>query len=187
MLACDLLVTLKWISSSTCEILQTSILHACHFSQHQWCQAITNHDNLHENMCWVAHTYLVGDLVAPYPSRHSQKTCQTHSCTLPIDWWGMPTCQWYSHAWFESFPQNIQHSVIDSIKPHQNHWGHDLSYHMPHHIIFLLVIMIHTSGLSSHMLTLLENPFTFFTNTCHPLQCYHCSMCQARDRRACIN
>jgi hypothetical protein len=39
----------------------------------------------------------------------------------------------------------------------------------PHHF-FLLVITIHTSGLSSRTPSLLENPFTVFTNTRHPLQ-----------------
>jgi hypothetical protein len=38
------------------------------------------------------------------------------------------------------------------------------SYHVPHHIIF---IMIHTFRLSLHSPILLENPCTFFTNTCH--------------------
>ncbi len=32
--ACDLLVALRWNISHTCEILQASILHSCHFSQH---------------------------------------------------------------------------------------------------------------------------------------------------------
>jgi hypothetical protein len=67
------------------------------------------------------------------------------------------------------------------FKPCQNHWGHDLLYHMPHHIIFLLVIMIHTSELSPHMSTLLENPCNFFTNTCHPLQHYHLSFSTKKD------
>jgi hypothetical protein len=56
-----------------------------------------------------------------------------------------------------------------------------LSYHVPHHIIFLLVIMIDTSGLSLHMLSLLENPFTFFTNTRHLLQCYQLSFSMKKD------
>jgi hypothetical protein len=47
------------------------------------------------------------------------------------------------------------------------------------HIIFLLVIMLHTSGLSPYSPTLLENLFTFFTNTHHPLQCYHLSFLQS--------
>jgi hypothetical protein len=46
---------------------------------------------------------------------NSQQTCQTHSWTLPIDWCGMPTCQWYHHGWFESLSWNIQNLVIDSI------------------------------------------------------------------------
>jgi hypothetical protein len=61
------------------------------------------------------------------------------------------------------------------FKPCQNHWWCDLSYLMPHFIIFLLLIMIHTLMLSPHMPCLLENLFTFFTNTCHSLQCYHLS------------
>jgi hypothetical protein len=60
---------------------------------------------------------------------------------------------------------NIQQLI--PFKSCQNHGGRDLSYHMTHHIIFLLVIMIDTSGLSLRMPSLLENPFTFFTNTCH--------------------
>jgi hypothetical protein len=54
-------------------------------------------------------------------------------------------------------------------------------YHVPHHIIFLLVIMIHTSEVSPRTLTLLEYPFTFFTNTRHPLQCYHLSFSTKKD------
>jgi hypothetical protein len=81
------------------------------------------------------------------------------------------TCQWYCRGWFESLSRNIQHSVIDSIYTSPKPLGHNLSYHVPHHIIFLLVIMIHTSGLSPRTPSLLENPFTFFTNTCHTLQC----------------
>jgi hypothetical protein len=34
LLACDLLVAFRWDVSRTCEILQVSILHLCHFSQH---------------------------------------------------------------------------------------------------------------------------------------------------------
>jgi hypothetical protein len=67
------------------------------------------------------------------------------------------------------------------LKPCQMHWGRDLLYHVPHHIIFLLVIMFYTSGLSMCMPSLLENPFTFFTNTHHPLQCYHLSFSTKND------
>jgi hypothetical protein len=56
-----------------------------------------------------------------------------------------------------------------------------LSYHVPHHIIFLLVIMIDTSGLSPRTPSLFENPFTFFTNTHHLLQCYHLSFSTKKD------
>jgi hypothetical protein len=80
----------------------------------------------------------------------------------------------YSHEMF-----NIQQLI--PFKPCQNHWGCDLLYHVPHHIISLLVIMIHTSRLSPCTLTLFENPCTFFTNTHHPLQCYHLSFSTKKD------
>jgi hypothetical protein len=86
----------------------------------------------------------------------------------------------HSHKMF-----NIQWLI--PFKPCQNHWRHNLLYHVPHHIIFLLVIMIHTSGLSPCSPTLLENPFTFFTNTHHPLQPlqplqrYHLSFSTKKD------
>jgi hypothetical protein len=67
------------------------------------------------------------------------------------------------------------------FKPHQNHWGCNLLYHVPHHIIFLLVIMIDTSRLSPHKPSLWEYPFTFFTNTHHLLQCYHLSFSTKKD------
>jgi hypothetical protein len=67
------------------------------------------------------------------------------------------------------------------FKSHHNHWGHNLPYHMTHHIIFVLAIMIDTSGLSPCTPSLLENPFTFFTNTCHLLQCYHLSFSTKKD------
>jgi hypothetical protein len=41
--------------------------------------------------------------------------------------------------------------------------------------------MIDTSGLSLRMPSLLENPFTFFTNTCHLWQCYHLSFSTKKD------
>jgi hypothetical protein len=50
------------------------------------------------------------------------------------------------------------------FKPHQNHWGHDLSYHVPHQS----QLNTQSSGLSPRTLSLLENSLTFFTNTCHP-------------------
>jgi hypothetical protein len=84
-------------------------------SIHQWSQAISNHDNLCENVPWVPHSHIFSGQLSPYPSRHSWQTCQTHLWTLPIDWCGTPTCQWYCHGWFESLSRNVQHLVIDSV------------------------------------------------------------------------
>jgi hypothetical protein len=133
-----------------------------------WCQAITDRDNLRENACCPSH----GDLVLIHQDTHGKLAKPTHgpyqlidvacqhvNCTIVVD-------LDHSHEMF-----NIRQLIW--FKPCQINWGHDLSYHMPHLIIFLLVIIIHTSGLSLCTLTLLENPFTFFTNTHHPLQCYH--------------
>jgi hypothetical protein len=38
-----------------------------------------------------------------------------------------------------------------------------------------------SSGLPLHTPSLLENPLTFFTNTCHPSQCYHLSFSTKKD------
>jgi hypothetical protein len=56
-----------------------------------------------------------------------------------------------------------------------------VSYHVPHHIIILLVITIHTSGLSLRTPSLFKNPFTFFTNIHHPLQHSHLSFSTKKD------
>jgi hypothetical protein len=50
------------------------------------------------------------------------------------------------------------------FKPCQNHWGRNMSYHMPHQI----QVNTQSSGLLPCMLSLFKNPLTFFTNTCHP-------------------
>jgi hypothetical protein len=63
------------------------------------------------------------------------------------------------------------------FKPCQNHWGHDLSYHVPHQS----QLNIQSSGLSPRTPSLLENLLTFFTNTCHPSQCYHLSFSTKKD------
>jgi hypothetical protein len=103
-------------------------------SIHHWHQAITDHDNLHENVCQVPHTYSVGNIVLIHQDTCS-KLCQTHSWILPIDWCGTPTCQWYHHGWFESLWWNINIQWLIPFKPCQNHWGHNLSYHVPHQIV----------------------------------------------------
>jgi hypothetical protein len=65
--------------------------------------------------CALSPSHIFSGQLSPYQSRHSWKTCQTHTWALPIDWCGMPTCQWYSCGWFESFPWNVQHLVIDYV------------------------------------------------------------------------
>ncbi len=146
----------------------------------QRCQVITNHDNLCKNVHQVPHTYSVGDLVLIHQDTHSKLANPTHGPYHLID----VACQHVNGTIM--FDLNHSHKTFNiwwliPFKPHQNHWGHDLLYHMPHHIISLLVIMIDTSGLSPHMLSLLENPFTFFTNTCHLLQHYHLSFSTKKD------
>jgi hypothetical protein len=113
----------------------------------QQCQAITDRDNLHKNVCRVPHTYSVGDLVLIHQDTHGKLAKSTHRPYWLID----VACQHvngtimvdvnHSHETF-----NIRRLI--PFKPHQNNWGHNLSYHVPHNIIFLLEIMIHTSGLS---------------------------------------
>jgi hypothetical protein len=149
-------------------------------SIHQRHQAITDHDNLCKNGCWVPHMYSVGNLDLIHQDTHGKLAKPTHGPYWLID----VACQHvngtivvdlnHSHETF-----NIWQLI--PFKPHQNHWGRDLSYHVPHHIIFLLVIMIDTSGLSPCKPSLLENPFTFFTNTCHLLQCYYLSFSRKKD------
>jgi hypothetical protein len=63
------------------------------------------------------------------------------------------------------------------FEPRQNHWGHDLSYHVPHQS----QLNTQSSGWSLRTPSLLENPLTFFTNTCHPSQCYHLSFSTKKD------
>jgi hypothetical protein len=63
------------------------------------------------------------------------------------------------------------------FKPHQNHWGRDLLYHLPHQS----QLNTQSSGLSLRTPSLLENPLTFFTNTRHPSQCYHLSFSTKKD------
>jgi hypothetical protein len=63
------------------------------------------------------------------------------------------------------------------FKPCQNHWGHDLLYHVPHQS----QLNTQSSGLPLRTPSLLENPLTFFTNTCHPSQRYHLSFSTKKD------
>jgi hypothetical protein len=58
-----------------------------------------------------------------------------------------------------------------------------MSYHVPHHIIFLLVANYdsHIRVITVHVQPLIENPFTFLTNTCHPLQRSHLSFSTKKD------
>jgi hypothetical protein len=146
----------------------------------QWRQAITDRDNLRENARQVPHTYSVGDLILIHqdtrgklakptrgPYRLIDVSRQHVNGTVVVD---------LNHS-HETF--NIWQLI--PFKPCQNHWGCNLSYHVHHHIIFLLVITIHTSGLSPCTPSLFENPFTFFTNTRHPLQCSHLSFSTKKD------
>jgi hypothetical protein len=117
----------------------------------QWRQAITDHDNLPKNACHVPHIYSVGDLVLICQDSHGKLARPTHGPYQLIDVarkhvnGTVMVDLNHSHKAF-----NIRWLI--PFKPHQNHWGCDLSYHMmPHNIIFLLVIMIHTSRLSSCM------------------------------------
>jgi hypothetical protein len=52
-----------------------------------------------------------------------------------------------------------------------------MSYHVPHHS----QLDTQSSRLSPRMPSLLENPLTFFTNTCHPSQHYHLSFSTKKD------
>jgi hypothetical protein len=63
------------------------------------------------------------------------------------------------------------------FKPRQNHWGRDLSYHVPHQS----QLNTQSSGLLPRTLSLLENPLTFFTNTSHLSQRYHLSFSTKKD------
>jgi hypothetical protein len=76
----------------------------------------------------------------------------------------------HSHETF-----NIQRLI--PFKPRQNHWGRELSYHVPHQS----QLNTQSSGLLLCTLSLLENPLTFFTNTCHLSQCYHLSFSTKKD------
>jgi hypothetical protein len=77
----------------------------------QWHQAITDHDNLHENACRVPHTYSVRDLVLIHQDTHGKLSKPTCGPYHLID----VACQHVngSCGWFESFPHNIQHSASD--------------------------------------------------------------------------
>jgi hypothetical protein len=81
---------------------------------------------------------------------------------------------WYRMLWCLIWEYSITNHMKNMHFLFEN-WWNDVLYHVTHHIIFVLVIMIDTPGLSPRMPSLLENPFTFFTNTCHLLQCYHLS------------
>jgi hypothetical protein len=126
-------------------------------------QAITDCNNLCENTCWVPHTYSVGDVVLIHqdicsklakptrgPYRLIDVACQHVNGTVVVD-------LNHSHKMF-----NIWWLI--PFNPHQNHWGHDLSYHVPHQS----QLNTQSSGLSPRTPSLLENPLTFFTNTHHP-------------------
>jgi hypothetical protein len=52
-----------------------------------------------------------------------------------------------------------------------------MSYHVPHQS----QVNTQSSGLSPRTPSLLENPLTFFTNTCHPSQRYHLSFSTKKD------
>jgi hypothetical protein len=52
-----------------------------------------------------------------------------------------------------------------------------VSYHVPHQS----QLNTQSSGLPPRMPSLLENPLTFFTNTCHPSQRYHLSFSTKKD------
>jgi hypothetical protein len=78
--------------------------------------SITDHTAMTTSakMCTESLTH-VGHLVLINQDTHSKLAKPTRGSYWLSNWCGMPTCQWYSHGWFESFPWNIQHLAIDSI------------------------------------------------------------------------
>jgi hypothetical protein len=57
--------------------------------------------------CAPSPSHVFSGWLSSYLSRNSWKTCQTHTWFKPMDWCGMPTCQWYSQGWLESHPHEM--------------------------------------------------------------------------------
>jgi hypothetical protein len=187
----ELLAPVQWAMNSTyhttLQVTSTQLAFHCdmimlmRYMAHwhsicQWHQAITECDNLCKNMCQVPHTYSVGDLVLIHQDTCEKLAKPTRGSYRLID--VAHQCQWYCHGWFESLSLNIQHLAIDSILilPKPLRTQSVIPHASPNHHLNTL-----TSGLLPHMLSLLENPLTFSTNTRHPWQCHHLSISTKKD------
>jgi hypothetical protein len=114
-----------------CDMVMPTSFMAHWQSIHQWRQAITNCNNLRENARWVPHTYSVGDLILIHQDTHGKLDKPTSGPYQLID-----VARQHVNG---TIVVDLNHSHktfniwwLIPFKPCQNHWGRDLSYHVPH-------------------------------------------------------
>jgi hypothetical protein len=133
-------------------------------------QAITDRDNLRENTRWVPHTYSVGDFILIHRDTHGKLAKPTRG-----PYWLIDVARQHVNG---TIVVDLNHSHetfnirwLIPFKPRQNHWGHDLSYHVPHPsqlntqssgLSQFRVITVHAEPLrkSTHFLHQYTSPFT---------------------------